>query len=143
MPQHFNRIVFGDDYTDVDDYYHFDDMLGAMVPKSEKLEFIPRRGHRNYSVRKNGVWADKSQITTVLGVSDRDVAIAAINAYIALKDGNPYNVWQHSTDYGYFQVEDVVMLPLTPLGAHAGYLLPSATIEMRCAWTLVSVDDPT
>ena len=148
MPIYANRIVFGADPEVPADYYPFEDMLGRLQPKAEKLEAFIRPGHRGETLRKTGIRAVPSQIVTVHYVFDWDAAAAAITAYQTLIDGNPYNVIQRGTDFGYWRIVEAVELPQTHYVANViGSILFDETGELPSVcqyvqWTLISTDAP-
>ncbi len=122
--------------------YEFDEMIGALLPKSKQLEVYVRPGLAGESLRNSGVRAPACLIETRHCVADRAAAKAAINAYVALKDGVGYEVFQHGEIWGYYRVFDVTPAPLVPVRSPLGTLVANPTIWMRVAWELISTTAP-
>ncbi len=131
MPFHTNTI----------DEFEFEDMRGQLQPKARQLEVMVRLGHDGESVRNTGVRAKPSQVVTVHYVEDWDAAKAAIEAYCDLI-GHRVEVTQHSTDYGYFKVLDVVQVGAQACSSVVGSILTNPTVLHIVQWTLVSTDAP-
>jgi hypothetical protein len=125
------------------DDFDFEDMFGVLHPKAEQLEVIVRPGRNGEALRKTGVRAVPSQIVTLHYVVGWAGAKNAIDAYIALIDGDPYEVIQRDESYGYFRVLSVVQLPQTRYSVNnVGALLSNTTVRQYCAWTLISTEAP-
>lgn len=143
MPAHVHKIVFGTDPGDPADYYRFDDMRGVLHPKSEQLEPFIRPGHDGETLRKTGERAPPSTVETLLYVADWTASRTAIAAYIALKDGEAYEVFKNSISYGHFRVFNVEEIGTVAVAQVAGSILnPGATVLQACRWTLISTVAP-
>lgn len=147
MPIYANRIVFGEDSEEPEDYYAFEDMVGRLQPKAQQMEISVRPGFRGETFRKTGVRAIPSQIVTMHYVADWQAAADALVAYNDLIDGNPKEVIQHSTSYGYFRIASVVEHQVQYIGNVIGSILEATeeivpTVQQYIVWTLISTDPP-
>ena len=70
-----------------------------------------------------GVRADPTQIRTVLYMADRGDALTALESYVTLIDGNPYEFIQHGQSWGFYRILKVVGQPIAPCAVAAGTLL--------------------
>jgi hypothetical protein len=130
-------------YTNSIDAFEFEDMVGRLNPKAEQLEVLLRPGHDGETLRKTGVRAEPSRIVTMHFVADWAAAKAALEAYNALIDGEPYEVIQHDESYGYFRVLNVTEMPQTRfVTAVVGSIIPNASVQQFCQWTLLSTEAP-
>jgi hypothetical protein len=142
MPIHANRIVFGSDPDEPNDYYAFEDMRGRLQPKQQQLEVTVRRGRRGETLRQTGIRAIPSQIQTIHYVEDWEAAKDALVAYGDLV-GALVQVIQHSENFGYFKV----LGPVVEVDARAcenvvGSLIATPTVLQVVQWTLISTDAP-
>lgn len=148
MPIYANRIVHGTDPDDPADYYPFEDMLGRLQPKQERLEAFVRRGHRGETLRKTGVRGVPFGLVTMHYVLDWAAAKTALLAYADLAEGDQHQIIQHSTNYGWFRVLEVVELPQTRYVANViGSILQAEqsllpTVQQWVQWTLLGADAP-
>lgn len=142
MPIHVNKIVYGADPEDPEDYFAFEDIQGRLQPKAEQLEVFVRPGHVGETLRKTGVRALPSQILTIHYVADWAAAKAAIESYIGLIDGDPYQIIQHTTSYGYFRVLQVVEVDARACVNAIGTLIANPTVVQVCQWTVISTEAP-
>lgn len=139
-----NRIeIISGQYSnsDSDTYYAFDRMVGDLQPKQEQLEVLIRPSRDGERLRSTGVRAAPSQLRTMHYVADRDTAIVAIEAYLALKDGLPRLVIQNGADYGYFRVLDIIARQLIPCTSVVGSIIANPTILQVVDWVLLSAPD--
>lgn len=130
-------------YTNSIDEFEFEDIVGRLQPKAEQLEVIVRPGRDGEILAKTGVRAVPSQIVTMHYVADWLAAKAALEAYISLIDGDPYEVIQRDETFGYFRVLSVVELPQTRAVTNViGSIIPNPGVQQFCAWTLISSEAP-
>lgn len=126
----------------------FEDFQGAFQPKEEQLEVHVRLGFDGESTRKTGVRGDPFPLLSIHYVADRSAAKSAIEAYLSLIDGNPYEFYQHGTSFGFYKVLKLNVLPLIACGSVVGALLQeltspiTPTIILVCEWLLVSTVAP-
>lgn len=141
MPFHANRIVFGADPDEPADYYAFEDMRGRLQPKKQQLEVHVSRGQDGESLRETGVRAVPSQVLTVHYVESWATAQTAITAYGDLI-GALVQVIQHTTNYGYFKVLDVVEVEARAVENVVGSLVTTPTVLQLVQWVLISTNAP-
>lgn len=142
MALHANRIVYGADVDDPNDYFAFEAMRGRLQPKSEQLEVLIRPGRHGESIRTSGVRGAPSQIVTVHYVTDWTAAANAIASYVTLKDGLPYKFIQHTTYYGYFKILEVVEVDAAACVNVIGSIEPNPQVVQVCQWTVISAIAP-
>jgi hypothetical protein len=126
MPVHTNTI----------DAYEFEDIRGSLQPRSEELEVFSRPGLDDTTVRLTGVRGRPTQIQTMHYVADFTAAKNALSAYVQLKDGNNYEIIQHSVSFGDFRILDVVQVSARAVTNVVGSLISGATVEQICQWTV-------
>lgn len=137
-----NSIIFDPD-DEEDGFFQFEDMSGVLHPRTEQMEVIVRPGSDGESLRTTGVRAIPSQVVTMHYVEDLEAAKDAIEAYITLIDGLPYEVVQREISYGFFRVLSVVQLPQSrPSFNNINALLPDTEYRQYCLWTLVATEAP-
>jgi hypothetical protein len=148
MPLLPNLIVLDPDAylsdpEDDENFYAFDQMRGVFQPKQQQLEGIVRPGHDGESTRETGVRGDPFAIRTTLYVPTRQDAVNAIAEYIALVDGNPYNVIQNGQSWGYFKILKVAQAgePI-PCASVIGTLIDNPEIKHVVDFTILSTDPP-
>lgn len=148
MPLLPNVIVFDPDSFDFGDLpgasgcYEFDALRGEFQPKQQQLEGIIRPGRDGEQLRETGVRGDPFPIVTVLYVATREDAVSAIDAYVTLVDGNPYEVYANGTSMGFFKVLKVINSHFLPCAQTVGTLVPGAEIKHTVAFQLVSTEPP-
>jgi hypothetical protein len=137
-------ITDADDFDvgDPDTYLPFDDLIAAFQPKAEQLEVIVRPGRDGEIMRETGVRADPTPMRTLLYVVDRGDTLDAIEAYVTLIDGLPYEIIQHGESFGFFRVLKVNPLPLVPCAACAGSLISNPGILLAVDWLVISTEEP-
>jgi hypothetical protein len=133
MPYHLNTIGI----------YSFEDIRGRLQPKAQQMEITVRAGLAGEAFRRTGVRAVPSQIQTVHYVADWAAARDAINAYIGLIDGHPYEIIQHSHTYGYFRVAQVAEVEARAVENVVGSIVATPTVLQICQWTVISTEAPT
>jgi hypothetical protein len=126
MPVHTNTI----------DAYEFEDIRGSLQPRSEELEVFSRPGKDDTTVRLTGVRGRPVQIQTMHYVASFEAAKNAISAYVQLKDGGNYEIVQHTTSFGSFRILDVVQVSARAVTSVNGSIIPGATVEQICQWTV-------
>lgn len=136
-----NRIIYGDEGAN--EFYGFDDMQGDLQPKQPQLEILARPGRDGERLRDTGTRAVPSRITTLLWVDDRADHLDLLDDYIALIDGDPYEIKQHGESYGYFRI--VGVSPRQPIAClnvtgHVGGGTPQ--IMQIIDWVVISTDAP-
>lgn len=128
-------------FTNTIDDFEFEGLYGRLNPKAEQLEVIVRPGHAGESTRRTGIRGAPSQIVTMHFVADWEAARNAIDAYIDLIDGNPYQVIQNDVDYGLFKVLNVVEMPQTHACTRVnGSIIPNPQVQQWCQWTLIGTE---
>jgi hypothetical protein len=126
MPIHTNTI----------DAYEFEDIRGSLQPRSEELEVFSRPGVDDTTVRLTGVRGRPVQIQTMHYVADFTAAKNALSAYVQLKDGSSYEIVQHTVSFGDFRILDVVQVSARAVANVVGSIVPNATVEQICVWTV-------
>jgi hypothetical protein len=137
-----NRIIF--DQTDPDDpanYYAFDDIVGALDPKQNEAQVIERFGVDGETVRLLATRAANSRAVFVRYLADRATALSAIEAYVDLIDGNPYELIQHGESFGYWKILRINPQPIRP-AIMAGTLTTGAGVGLFLDVTLRSAFTP-
>lgn len=135
-----NRIIWGAEGSD--EFYGFDDLLGALQPKSNQLVKLVRPGRPGERILSTGLRAPESRVRSRLFVENLATAVALLEDYVALKDGLPYEVKQNGVSYSYFKVLDVIPLPFQACAATVGTLVANPTVLMEVDWILVNTEPP-
>lgn len=126
MPVHTNTI----------DAYEFEDIRGSLQPRSEELEVFSRPGKDETTVRLTGVRGRPVQIQTMHYVASFEAARNFLSSYVQLKDGDNYEIVQHTVSFGDFRILDVVQVSARAVTNVVGAILPGATVEQVCQWTV-------
>jgi hypothetical protein len=125
------------------DAYQFEDLRGMIVPRSEDIELLARPGKDDTTARLTGVRGRPFAVVTMHYVADFEAAATAISEYVQLKDGNPYEVIQHSISFGFYRVLDVVeAVPPRAVASVVGSIIANPTVQQFCQWTLQHVPTP-
>lgn len=122
--------------------FFFDDILGALQPKAQQLEVILRPGVDGESLRETGVRAIPSPIRTLHAFLDRGDALTALEQYLTLIDGNPYEIVQHDESYGFFRVLAIQNQQLLPIATGAGWLVDNPTVLQILDWVVLGTEPP-
>jgi hypothetical protein len=107
------------------------------------MEITVRAGIAGEAFRRTGIRAAPSQIQTVHYVVDWEAAKNALVAYNDLIDGNPYEIIQHTTNYGYFRVAQVAEVEARAVENVVGSIVATPTVLQICQWTVISTEAPT
>lgn len=141
----WNGIIFDAEAYDLDEedgVYYFDDIIGQVQPKQKIIDVTNRPGVPGETFRNMGEWAEPSLLTTIHYVADRAAAKAAINAYLAMKDGLGRQLFQHGEDWGFVRIKHIRPRPLQPVASAAGTLIANPTILQIIDWEVISTTEP-
>lgn len=132
MPVHTNTIAG----------YQFEVLRNSLQPSSEEMELFTRPGKDGVTVRLLGLRGRPHQIFTVHYVADFEAAKDALSTYVALKDGDSYEIVQHSVSFGDFRILDVVEVDARAVANVNGSILPNPGVMQVCQWTVQHIPSP-
>ena len=139
-----NELIFDAvNYPDPGSFFAFDDIIGDLQPKQAEAQVIERFGSDGETVRLLATRAANSQAVFIRYFVDRDTAVAAVASYVnTLITGEPYELIQHGTSFGFFKVLRIEPQMVRPCIV-AGALTTGSTVGLFMRFTLRNAFDPT
>jgi len=116
--------------------FTFDDLIGSIILRTEKLESFNRPGIVGTGMRKTGIRAQPTTLRSIRYVSDRDQAKTTLEAYQALIGADPVVIVQHSKDWGSYTIVGVRQAQLSAVIIQAGTITANPTIGLVCDWSI-------
>lgn len=118
--------------------FTFDDLVGALPLRQEKLEIFTRPGIDGPGARKLGQQGGRSTLKTVRFCEDWQDAEDTLVNYQELPGQNAVAIVRNSINHGTFLIVSVREVKVQAVSNAVGTLVTDPQVRLECEWTVTS-----